>query len=37
MNDSFTYMDFLDSIDGNVEDGLWTIELLKILKLYDFR
>ena len=37
MNDNFTYMEFLESIDGNVEDGLWTIELLKILKLYDFR
>lgn len=37
MNDKFTYSDFLESIEGNVEDGLWAIELVKLLKSYDFR
>ncbi|CBK20655.2 uncharacterized protein [Blastocystis hominis] len=37
MNDKFTYTDFLESIEGNVEDGLWAIELVKLLKSYDFR
>ena len=36
MNDKFTYTDFLESIEGNVEDGLWAIELVKLLKSYDF-
>ena len=37
LNNDFSYIDFLQSIDGNVADGLWTIELLKVLKSYDFR
>ena len=37
MNDTFTYLNFLQSIEGNVESGIWTIELVKVLKDYDFR
>lgn len=37
MNDDFSYLDFIRSIGNHVEDGLWTVELLKILKDYDFR
>lgn len=37
INNDFSYIDFLQSIDGNIADGLWTVELLKVLKSYDFR
>ena len=33
-----SYIDFLKSIKhGNVQSGLWTVELLKLLKDYNFR
>lgn len=37
VNDDFSYLDFIQSIEGHIEDGLWTIELLKVLKDYAFR
>ena len=38
INNTTSYADFLKSIkQGNVESGLWTVELLKLLKDYDFR
>lgn len=37
MNDSYSYLNFIQSLGGHVEDGLWTVELLSILKKYDFR
>lgn len=37
MNDDYDYNDFLQSIGTNIEDGIWTIELVKVLKDYSFR
>lgn len=37
INNDFSYTDFLQLIEGNIVDGLWTVELLKVLKSYDFR
>ena len=37
MNDDYDYNDFLQSIGTNIEGGIWTIELVKVLKDYSFR
>lgn len=37
MNDDYDYNDFLQSIGTNIENGIWTIELVKVLKDYSFR
>ena len=37
MKDNYAYEDFLESTGCVLEDGLWTIELVDILKRYSFR
>ena len=37
MKDDYAYEDFLESTGCILEDGLWTIELVDILKRYSFR
>lgn len=37
MKDNFDYEEFLQSTGCVTEDGLWTIELVDILKRYSFR
>lgn len=37
MNDDYDYNDFLQTIGTNIESGIWTIELVKVLKDYSFR
>lgn len=37
MNDDFDYQDFLQGTCVNFEDGVWTVDLVKILKDYSFR
>ena len=37
MNDDFDYQDFLQGTCINFEDGVWTVELVKLLKDYSFR
>ena len=37
MNDDFDYQDFLQGTCVNFEDGVWTVDLVKVLKDYSFR
>ena len=37
MNNDFDYQDFLQGTCVNFEDGVWTVDLVKVLKDYSFR